>query len=836
MNGNSYKQMNLIEQTIRRIVKEEISKFNSIELNDEVLSYARKFNSLEEFLRSGGLPIDLLDRLAFGFSDEDIKTLSPSQIKIKWKEDLENVLWEIEKSGLSKIQWSKKINLSEPVDVSFEKNNFYLEDGHHRYVAAKILKKPLNVNLEIKSSPVKKINPNISYDKLMTLIFNKSIELNEQKIYLKEYINRDMVSLKHYFSMPDEQKYAYLPYDYSYMFNDFIEEEGIDFEAPKTTYIDGDGEEFGEEMQDYEIIDWLSNNNKQLLNSFGEYLFNKIQNYNLDIPDSDYPAWSFFDNNPELIKNQWLIHFTNEPDSIANEGFKYGVDEMEKLGLTTHLGDFDKKYGGYNFAYLLSDFKRYGGGGNFSRGGEYKYGKRAVIFRASGIRIYHNSDQEPQVIFYGNTATNIIPLNKGETENWGVYNRKTWKLIYESGDLEKIVYWLERNYPQYRSVLHESISGEPTNNPSSKYHSNIGMSTEDAFDLIDYYDAYRDLYPNYNSNGENEYEQDYYYKTEEEAYKEVNEILDFFNSLPNPIKIYRSIKVKSKEDIDFGYPGDSWSFDKQSAINFAKNQAGGNFLLMGKTNHSNIDWESSIKCYFQFSMTFDGYDENEIKIIDSDDIFDITTEKIRLKVNEEIEDYRGEHEAPSKEDAPMHDLTGTYPEDIYSNHGANHYGDNQGDSKDMQSISIVKAARNRPNYPVKIYRAIPDTNKNVTDQLKQLYSILDYYNKFNWFPSKDKSKLAHEMTSKYYNQGSGYVDNHYELVLGDIYEEIERLKSLLIEKPKINDRDWVTINLEYAKEHGRDNLKNKFKIVSKTVKASQLFTDGNSIHEWGYNI
>lgn len=382
MISNKHKQMNLIEQSIRRIVKEEIDNFNSIELNDEVLSYARKFNSLEEFLRSGGLPIDLLDRLAFGFSDEDIKTLSPSQIKIKWKEDLENVLWEIQKSGLSKIQWAKKINLSEPVDVSFEKNNFYLEDGHHRYVAAKILKKPLNVNLEIKSSPVKKINPNISYDKLMTLIFSRSKGLNEQKTYLKEYINTDM-------------------------------------------------------------------------------------------------------------------------------------------------------------------------------------------------------------------------------------------------------------------------------HPLSNYYSNIGMNTEDVFDLIEFYDTYRDLYPGYNSNGENEFEEDYYYKTEEKAYNDANETLNFFNSLPNPVEIYRSIKVKSKEDIDFGYLGDSWSFDKQSAINFAKNQAGGNFLLIGKTNHSNIDWDETIKSYYQFSIGFDGYDENEIKIIDSDNVFDIRTEKIGLKINEEIEDYRGEHEAPSKEDAPI---------------------------------------------------------------------------------------------------------------------------------------------------------------------------------------
>ena len=53
---------------------------------------------------------------------------------------------------------------------------------------------------------------------------------------------------------------------------------------------------------------------------------------------------------------------------------------------------------------------------------------------------------------------------------------------------------------------------------------------------------------------------------------------------------------------------------------------------------------------------------------------------------------------------------------------------------------------------------------------------------------------------------------------------------------KINSGDWVTINKEYAIEHGKSNLRNKYKIIQKTVLASQLYTDGNSIHEWGYDI
>ena len=53
---------------------------------------------------------------------------------------------------------------------------------------------------------------------------------------------------------------------------------------------------------------------------------------------------------------------------------------------------------------------------------------------------------------------------------------------------------------------------------------------------------------------------------------------------------------------------------------------------------------------------------------------------------------------------------------------------------------------------------------------------------------------------------------------------------------KINNGDWVTTSRLYAKQHGESNLNNSYKIITKTVKASELYTDGNSIFEWGYNI
>lgn len=51
----------------------------------------------------------------------------------------------------------------------------------------------------------------------------------------------------------------------------------------------------------------------------------------------------------------------------------------------------------------------------------------------------------------------------------------------------------------------------------------------------------------------------------------------------------------------------------------------------------------------------------------------------------------------------------------------------------------------------------------------------------------------------------------------------------------INPGDWVTINKRYAIQHGKSNLDGEYTVLSKTVPAKHLYTDGNSIHEWGYD-
>jgi len=142
------------------------------------------------------------------------------------------------------------------------------------------------------------------------------------------------------------------------------------------------------------------------------------------------------------------------------------------------------------------------------------------------------------------------------------------------------------------------------------------------------------------------------------------------------------------------------------------------------------------------------------------------TNKIKQIIREEVYDYRGHHTAPTKDDGPLYDLTEIFGEDIYSPQAARYFGHIGGrDPIDKKSVAIIQSLRDKPNAPVRIYRAVPDT-------------------------------------------GNGL---------------------------EINPGDWVTINKDYAKHHGYSQLDDNYKILEKVVKASDLYTDGNSIHEFGYN-
>jgi hypothetical protein len=52
---------------------------------------------------------------------------------------------------------------------------------------------------------------------------------------------------------------------------------------------------------------------------------------------------------------------------------------------------------------------------------------------------------------------------------------------------------------------------------------------------------------------------------------------------------------------------------------------------------------------------------------------------------------------------------------------------------------------------------------------------------------------------------------------------------------EIRPGDWIAITRGYAQDHGESRFDGDYKIISKMVKAKDIYTNGDSIQEWGYD-
>ena len=129
-------------------------------------------------------------------------------------------------------------------------------------------------------------------------------------------------------------------------------------------------------------------------------------------------------------------------------------------------------------------------------------------------------------------------------------------------------------------------------------------------------------------------------------------------------------------------------------------------------------------------------------------------------------DYSGEHKAPQRNyGAPLDNLKGVYPDDIYGPNAARYYGHSSGDATDKAAARIIQSTKGKPDAPVKVFRAIPKG----------------------------------------------------------------------IQSNEINPGDWITTMKSYAVQHGEGALGGDYKILEKTVNAGDLYTNGDSIFEFGYD-
>lgn len=94
--------------------------------------------------------------------------------------------------------------------------------------------------------------------------------------------------------------------------------------------------------------------------------------------------------------------------------------------------------------------------------------------------------------------------------------------------------------------------------------------------------------------------------------------------------------------------------------------------------------------------------------------------------------------------------------------------------------------------------------------------------------------------SLYYGHGNRAIDDLSARIIQQFRHSPNKKITVYRAIPKgvdadINIGDWVTINPQYAKMHGEHALNGNYKIIKKAVYARDIFTDGNSLHEWGYD-
>jgi hypothetical protein len=255
---------------------------------------------------------------------------------------------------------------------------------------------------------------------------------SNENYYLGKYLKESPVDIPNHWD-------AFLKWSRA---DDVLERVGVDRELL---------EEAAEEHDDtfYEMCDKIEKSlTDEEKSSFGDFMSHWH--------NAEAPTWAHVSlEKYRLPRQTWLIHFSDQAHKIQKEGFKYGVDQVDRLALTTWLHENEKKYGGYNFAFVA------GNKASLQAGSKFSYGKEAVMFQSSGVEIYHYGDEENQVIFWGQAIDPRMTVHlSSDGHDWIVVPgwKATSRALKDRGEiyrgtLENVIDWVERNWQQYRKQI-----------------------------------------------------------------------------------------------------------------------------------------------------------------------------------------------------------------------------------------------------------------------------------------------------------------------------------------------------------------------------------------------
>lgn len=315
----------------------------------------------------------------------------------------------------------------------------------------------------VKNIQQKNINQSVITDGYMTaddldnvvISEDGSLEENQEDEYID---SPELGNLKYYLTMDDESKNDDYLYKYAASIYDFIKDKNWEDEF---------SDEELDELKDNDENDFENNidilkNHPDVASAFLKYAKNLSEYWG----DNANDVFDYEDNVD--INKDWLIHFSEDAGSIAYKGFIKGTEDLEHLALTDGS---NHSHEGYNFAFLADEVTNseaeYYCGSNSDNWG-------AVMFHANGIKAYHYGDEQHQVMFWGPSARDLVPIyhgnvdididhhyddyadNRGDNDDtWYVTDDKSpyGRILYSNQEIEYVIAWVENNFFQYRKRL-----------------------------------------------------------------------------------------------------------------------------------------------------------------------------------------------------------------------------------------------------------------------------------------------------------------------------------------------------------------------------------------------
>jgi hypothetical protein len=218
---------------------------------------------------------------------------------------------------------------------------------------------------------------------------------------------RNMMKLVDYFEKSIKEKEAELPeffqIHYPHIFDNWALENS-------NYFVELD--EYDSEEEAYENVIYPTTYyelESDILEKYKNFLIEIVDNvfkknpYNLDL--CILPLYVTYTYEDDVIDG-WLVHFTDYEKnikSILKSQHFQGIPNMYNLAITSTNED-DYSEDGYCFGFDISDVYE-----NFKDGYSH-YGNFGILFKSSGIKLYHNGDDEHQVVFIGNQVSNLIPF------------------------------------------------------------------------------------------------------------------------------------------------------------------------------------------------------------------------------------------------------------------------------------------------------------------------------------------------------------------------------------------------------------------------------------------